>query len=216
MDGLWAPKSPDLSFDNTDQEVPLHPQHQGYRGSLSHPTPYTPPASSPILHVKQPAPPPFPLPSHSFHQPSYMPRGVRKEESMQDADYLPDASVSIGKLPDAANGVSGSTLPPGAENIIIKNHFPVARIKRIMQADDDVGKVAQVTPVVVCEFFCFLAHNSPSPTVPMQNANKPCSKSTRIVHDLPRYQSCCRSQGAQFETRWSPASQAGHHQERAI
>ncbi|KAF2742850.1 histone-fold-containing protein, partial [Sporormia fimetaria CBS 119925] len=31
----------------------------------------------------------------------------------------------------------------------IKSHFPVARIKRIMQADDDVGKVAQVTPVVV-------------------------------------------------------------------
>ncbi|KAI5779744.1 histone-fold-containing protein, partial [Geopyxis carbonaria] len=27
--------------------------------------------------------------------------------------------------------------------------FPVARIKRIMQADEDVGKVAQVTPVVV-------------------------------------------------------------------
>jgi len=34
-------------------------------------------------------------------------------------------------------------------NIIIKTKFPVARIKRIMQADDDVGKVAQVTPVAV-------------------------------------------------------------------
>ncbi|KAH0603471.1 uncharacterized protein H6S33_007793 [Morchella sextelata] len=31
----------------------------------------------------------------------------------------------------------------------IKTKFPVARIKRIMQADEDVGKVAQVTPVVV-------------------------------------------------------------------
>ncbi|KAF2270027.1 DNA polymerase epsilon subunit C, partial [Lojkania enalia] len=31
----------------------------------------------------------------------------------------------------------------------ISTKFPVARIKRIMQADDDVGKVAQVTPVVV-------------------------------------------------------------------
>lgn len=29
--------------------------------------------------------------------------------------------------------------------------FPVARIKKIMQADEDVGKVAQATPVVVCE-----------------------------------------------------------------
>ncbi|KAF2126185.1 histone-fold-containing protein [Dothidotthia symphoricarpi CBS 119687] len=89
-----------------------------------------------------------------------MPRGVKKEESLADADYLPDApGVAMGKLPDlASNGMSMgmgmgmgsmSTLPPGAENIVIKNHFPVARIKRIMQADDDVGKVAQVTPVVV-------------------------------------------------------------------
>jgi hypothetical protein len=28
--------------------------------------------------------------------------------------------------------------------------FPIARIKRIMQADEDVGKVAQATPVVIC------------------------------------------------------------------
>lgn len=28
--------------------------------------------------------------------------------------------------------------------------FPTARIKRIMQADEDVGKVAQATPVVIC------------------------------------------------------------------
>ncbi|KAF2836875.1 histone-fold-containing protein [Patellaria atrata CBS 101060] len=33
--------------------------------------------------------------------------------------------------------------------IEVRTKFPVARIKRIMQADDDVGKVAQVTPVAV-------------------------------------------------------------------
>ncbi|KAI0996787.1 hypothetical protein K3495_g11396 [Podosphaera aphanis] len=33
--------------------------------------------------------------------------------------------------------------------IEIKTKFPVARIKRIMQADEEVGKVAQVTPVAV-------------------------------------------------------------------
>jgi hypothetical protein len=81
-----------------------------------------------------------------------MPRGVFKEESMQDAEYMPDESVALGKLPDTGNGSTGggSTLPPNVNDIVIKNHFPVARIKRIMQADDDVGKVAQVTPVVVC------------------------------------------------------------------
>jgi hypothetical protein len=86
-----------------------------------------------------------------------MPRGVRKEESMQDADYTPDESATMGMQmgmtmpPDAGNGAGGgSTLPANVNDIVIKNHFPVARIKRIMQADDDVGKVAQVTPVVVC------------------------------------------------------------------
>ncbi|KFZ01351.1 hypothetical protein V501_10049 [Pseudogymnoascus sp. VKM F-4519 (FW-2642)] len=36
-----------------------------------------------------------------------------------------------------------------AQGIEIKTKFPVARIKRIMQADEEVGKVAQVTPVAV-------------------------------------------------------------------
>jgi hypothetical protein len=35
--------------------------------------------------------------------------------------------------------------------IEVKTKFPVARIKRIMQADEDVGKVAQVTPIAVCK-----------------------------------------------------------------
>ncbi|KAL9001576.1 MAG: hypothetical protein Q9169_000151 [Polycauliona sp. 2 TL-2023] len=39
---------------------------------------------------------------------------------------------------------------PGAEEgIKVTTKFPVARIKRIMQNDDDVGKVAQVTPTAV-------------------------------------------------------------------
>ncbi|KAF2794390.1 histone-fold-containing protein [Melanomma pulvis-pyrius CBS 109.77] len=85
-----------------------------------------------------------------------MPRGVKKEEAAHDVDYTPDASVksekSRGKRPKDGNGTSGvdgSTALPGTEHINITVHFPVARIKRIMQADDDVGKVAQVTPVVV-------------------------------------------------------------------
>lgn len=41
---------------------------------------------------------------------------------------------------------------PGIEEgIDVKTKFPVARIKRIMQADEDVGKVAQVTPTAVCK-----------------------------------------------------------------
>lgn len=36
-----------------------------------------------------------------------------------------------------------------ATSVEVKTKFPVARIKRIMQADEDVGKVAQVTPIAV-------------------------------------------------------------------
>ncbi|CAO3626252.1 unnamed protein product [Cunninghamella echinulata] len=31
-----------------------------------------------------------------------------------------------------------------------KTKFPVARIKKIMQLDEDVGKVAQATPILIC------------------------------------------------------------------
>lgn len=148
MDGTWAPKSPGLSSYYSPEEVPLHPQHQGYRGSVSHAPPFITPSSSPAQYDKT-VPPAF-QPQLQPQQ-HFMPRGVRQQESMQDADYMPDESVSLGKMPDTGNGTGGgSTLPPNVDNIIIKNHFPVARIKRIMQADDDVGKVAQVTPVVVC------------------------------------------------------------------
>lgn len=52
-----------------------------------------------------------------------------------------------------ASGTSAQDAPaykdPNPNNIDIKTKFPVARIKRIMQADEEVGKVAQVTPVAV-------------------------------------------------------------------
>ena len=51
----------------------------------------------------------------------------------------------------------------------VKTKFPTARIKRIMQADEDVGKVAQVTPVVVGE---------------STRENVECTKSTELTHFL--------------------------------
>lgn len=53
----------------------------------------------------------------------------------------------------------GKPAPGVEEGIEVKTKFPVARIKRIMQADEDVGKVAQVTPTAVCEF---IQSSSPS------------------------------------------------------
>ena len=45
----------------------------------------------------------------------------------------------------------GKSAPGVEEGIRVATKFPVARIKRIMQADEDVGKVAQVTPTAVCK-----------------------------------------------------------------
>lgn len=42
-----------------------------------------------------------------------------------------------------------SDYPDPSLGVELKTSFPVARIKRIMQADEDIGKVAQVTPQVV-------------------------------------------------------------------
>lgn len=139
----WAPQSPDLSSYHSADTEPVHPQHQGYRGSVSQPVPQAAPPllSSPSLH------------SNPSPYSTYAPYSARRE-NMQDADYIPDAPFLAPQMPDLGNGsTGGSMLPPNIDSIIIKNHFPVARIKRIMQADDDVGKVAQVTPVVVCKLY---------------------------------------------------------------
>lgn len=46
----------------------------------------------------------------------------------------------------------------------IKTRFPVARIKRLMQSDEEIGKVAQATPLVVAKalelFMCTLVDES--------------------------------------------------------
>lgn len=75
--------------------------------------------------------------------------------SITDMKYTSPAPPSFAP-PAAANTIQTTTVVPSQEpekfpapNIEVKTKFPVARIKRIMQADEDVGKVAQVTPIAV-------------------------------------------------------------------
>jgi Dr1-associated corepressor len=49
-----------------------------------------------------------------------------------------------------AGSISSAVVVADATGGQWKSRFPVARIKKIMQADEDVGKVAQVTPVAIC------------------------------------------------------------------
>lgn len=161
LDMSCAPPSPDFQVSSYHARAAAQPAHlqqlpayQAPALSSHQPQPQHPHLHPhPHPHQHQPHPPPQHilrpmLQSQPAPQP-YMPRHLASEESMPDADYVPDASLPL--TADAGSGLGGADMP-NTDHITIKNHFPVARIKRIMQADDDVGKVAQVTPVVVCTF----------------------------------------------------------------
>lgn len=70
------------------------------------------------------------------------------EDEGSDQEFDPvQAPPSV--MPTAA---APRPLPENVElSIDVKTKFPVARIKRIMQADEDVGKVAQATPTAVAK-----------------------------------------------------------------
>ena len=71
-----------------------------------------------------------------------------------DLDWMPESSSGQGSGRKAkkqrVEAACDKPAPGVEEGIEVKTKFPVARIKRIMQADEDVGKVAQVTPTAVC------------------------------------------------------------------
>jgi hypothetical protein len=98
-----------------------------------------------------------------------MPR-KRISDDEQDEMYMPQESAPAGgraskkRRPDAATQMLASRAGPGPSlGIEVKTKFPVARIKRIMQADEDVGKVAQATPTAVCEFALLFHRMNPPP-----------------------------------------------------
>ena len=83
-----------------------------------------------------------------------MPSNGRLKHAVEDDEWNPGTAAhgptSNGKKQKVE--VDCDKPAPGVEEgIEVKTKFPVARIKRIMQADEDVGKVAQVTPTAVCQ-----------------------------------------------------------------
>ena len=123
--------------------------------------------------------------------------GKMKAQAHGDDDYVPESATGKGgggagrksKKMKAEEEYCAKPAPGVEEGIEVKTKFPVARIKRIMQADEDVGKVAQVTPTAVCK--------SPSPRpsyLPSRvRANVCNSKSAGTLHDLRRHKSSYRS-----------------------
>ncbi|GEQ72285.1 hypothetical protein JCM33374_g5972 [Metschnikowia sp. JCM 33374] len=71
----------------------------------------------------------------------------------EDEDYKDEDEYKEENGDTNENGASGEPIV-SQDTILssfdrIKTHFPAARIKKIMQSDEDIGKVAQATPVVV-------------------------------------------------------------------
>ena len=144
--GSYAPESPDLTA-----------YHSKY--SSDPPTSYYPPQQQP--YQKSSYLPPDQDDSYAFgqqpiqpHESPAMPSNGRRKHAIEDDEWNPKTAGQI----SASNGkkqkieVDCDRPAPGIqEGIEVKTKFPVARIKRIMQADEDVGKVAQVTPAAVCK-----------------------------------------------------------------
>ncbi|KAJ6787686.1 hypothetical protein PWT90_08237 [Aphanocladium album] len=63
----------------------------------------------------------------------------------QPAAATPEADMP----PRKAAAEPSPPAPPIIDSSMVKTKFPTARIKRIMQADEEVGKVAQQTPIAV-------------------------------------------------------------------
>lgn len=83
-----------------------------------------------------------------------MPKRGRGKQPAEDTDWAPEpvrAPARNGKQPKVEDECD-KPAPGFEEGIEVKTKFPVARIKRIMQADEDVGKVSQVTPTAVCRY----------------------------------------------------------------
>lgn len=159
----YAPRSPDLSA------VPQYtPQSPGFPQSAAS---YYPPPDAFSLHP----------PSHYHYStnaapqighPDFTPPSAYAHPQYDPHHFVPPHIKHEQHPTEHKMAAPAEPKPyPGQyENVEIKTKFPVARIKRIVQADEEVGKVAQVTPVVVCK--CPSAP-VPCPTTPALTSSQP-------------------------------------------
>ena len=151
QDGTYAPQSPDLSAYQSSfaPEPAMNSYYPPNQHQQQYQPPYIPPGSN-IFGA------PGPLQASNSYQPSMMQKNREKQgyDNDGDLDWSPEVSAPGGGRKTKKQKVEvrcDKPAPGETEGIEVKTKFPVARIKRIMQADEDVGKVAQVTPTAVCK-----------------------------------------------------------------
>jgi hypothetical protein len=72
----------------------------------------------------------------------YMPDTYARRSTRNNNPYMPANGSSMSGYPQAQIKEEAPRDP--THGVVLKTSFPVARIKRIMQADEDIGKVAQL------------------------------------------------------------------------
>ena len=128
-----------------------HNQHHHLGPAFNGNTVLQPPSYSPTSipqHLIPPQPDQF---NYNYQQSPRM-ATVKHED---DDEYMPNApAVASSKRPrdKGQQQLPGQPSQPTTDptlGVTLRTSFPVARIKRLMQADEDIGKVAQVTPHAV-------------------------------------------------------------------
>ncbi|KAI9891709.1 MAG: hypothetical protein M1814_002459 [Vezdaea aestivalis] len=148
-DSNYAPRSPDLS--SLDHSFSLEPQPSFSSYPSFDPSPFGQPLA-PQIPQTQPQPQYQQQPFYSDDATSFLPNQDLPPDPEPDwlsADLEMPPKRSARQQERKAAVDDFQPTEDVTRGIDIKTKFPVARIKRIMQADEDVGKVAQVTPVAV-------------------------------------------------------------------
>ncbi|KAK7940846.1 DNA polymerase epsilon subunit C [Apiospora aurea] len=147
------PQQPQSQAQYHQQQAPSsHPQQQQQQQQQQQPQPYFPSAYQANHHINQyQPPPPAPVPAHTPAAPAPAPAPALEPPSPASRPPIkhefPAGSEPISAMPPrkASQVKEEAEIAPSP----VKTKFPTARIKRIMQADEEVGKVAQQTPIAV-------------------------------------------------------------------
>ncbi|OQE25322.1 hypothetical protein PENSTE_c006G07124 [Penicillium steckii] len=142
----YRPRSPDFSspFPSTNPPPPPHASSSptAHRASYD---------ESPFFNAYQQRPSSSRIPQQ--YVPPFQPdwdEMARRSSRLQAEDApISEPPVAMTVAPPMEMMDEPPHAPAPDAGIEVKTKFPVARIKRIMQADEDVGKVAQVTPIAV-------------------------------------------------------------------
>ena len=154
-DNSYAPQSPDLSAYQSSYNTDIPPATYYPQGPSPHQHPFPQPQNYGHISDSHSQMTSLPQPPHLNNTATMKTRRPRTESKQNNSDWMADRSSRPGPRRMRQPRIEedcGLPAPGEIEGIEVKTKFPVARIKRIMQHDEDVGKVAQVTPTAVCKF----------------------------------------------------------------